>query len=60
MLKVRISWNDERRRYEVYETQGDGKPMLHHSFHRTHAQALRAQRAQQTQNQMEAAKPAAE
>lgn len=55
-MKVRITFNDARRRYEVYETEGDGKPMSHHSFHQTHAAAQQAQRAQQKKNRLDAAK----
>ena len=55
MIKVRVGWCEERRRWQVREMHPNGKSE-HHSYHRTQAAARTTARAQAKQNRKDAEK----
>jgi hypothetical protein len=54
--KMRVSWREDRRRWEVWEEYRRGSAK-HHSFHRTEGEARSAARAQAIQDKKDVAKP---
>jgi len=51
---MRVSWREDRRRWEVWEEYRLG-PAKHHSFHRTEGEAKSAARAQAAQDKIDQA-----
>ena len=52
--KMRVTWREDRRRWEVWEDYGLGKGNRHHSSWRTEAEAKSAARAQAAQDRRDA------
>lgn len=54
--KMRVSWNEDRRRWQVWEDHGIGHGIKHHSWHRTESDARSTARAQARQDKKDAAR----
>jgi hypothetical protein len=56
VLKARVTFNREKWRWQVWEAEAGQLP-LHHSYHRTKAEALAVAREQNMINKREAGLP---